>query len=107
MTHPADEQACDAQWTACEPLTADDADASEEMIFDVRVGRSRSISDILQGIPEPDPVVRADPRFALFCIGDFAGLDEETRKRFTAEADRDVDEHCTLCAAQGVDDGLD
>ena len=105
--HPADEIACDAQWNACEPVTTEVAPDVEAMIFDVRVGYDRPISDILKGIPEPDPAVQADPRFALFRVGVFEGLDEETRVRFGAEMDREIDEHCALCAAQGVDDGLD
>lgn len=105
--HPADEIAYDAQWNACEPVTADAAPAAEEMIFDVRVGHDRPISEILEGIPEPDPTVVSDPRYAMFRVGVFEGLDEETRNRFRAEMDRDVDEHCALCAAAGIDDGLD
>ncbi|UTC28844.1 hypothetical protein MARCHEWKA_03320 [Brevundimonas phage vB_BpoS-Marchewka] len=104
--HPADEIACDAQWSACEPQTPED-ETPEEMIFDVRVGRERPISDILKGIPAPDPAVLADPRYGLFRVGVFAGLDEETRQRFVAEGDREMDEHSALCAAQGLDDGFD
>ena len=77
------------------------------MMFDVRVGRDVPMSVILKGIPEPDETVLNDPRWAMFRIGVTAGLDDETRDRFIAEMDREVDEHCAICAAAGVDDGLD
>lgn len=105
-----DELAYEQNYAAADPLNLDGSvsnDAGEEWIFDVRLGREVPISQVLKGIPEPDETVLRDPRWAMFRVGIFEGLDEETRTRFTAEADRELDEHCALAAAGGYDDGID